>query len=173
MLPLIKRKKVNKFNITIIDNIHNNEKIDNFIPELVYKTVKKSLLNNENNTYTIEEIKSQLSRKSVERVRREIQDKFFVYIEVDNHIVAFAAISKKENKYEYSWLQVLPEHQGNGYANILSDISDKFIILLGVKEVFIESFQFPSTINFHKKRGFKKYYTQEGMTENLKMIKYF
>lgn len=161
-----------KYKIKKIDNINSNIEVDSEICKFIYNTVEASLLNNENNTYTQEDLDFEIGRKSVERVTREIKNKFLVYIEINNNIIAFGAISKKENKYEYTWLQVIPEYQNQGFANIISDIRDNYIKNLGVKEVFIQSFKFPNTIRFHKSRGFKEVGTSIAPT-HIDMVKKF
>ena len=158
------------YTIHTIDNLFNSQAVDKFIPEFVYNTIINSKLEQGHTVYKKEDMDAWLSRRSLQEVEKGIQNKFFAYIKESNgDISAFAAINKSNGKYYYSWLQVLPQYRGKGYAKILSDLRDQYIQLRGVKEITIESLKFENTLKYHEKRGFKYHDNQEGLTETVRM----
>ena len=167
------KEKTMEYKIIKVDNLMNTEEIRSDLPKLIFNTVNDSIYEVKCKLYTEEDIKLLAVRKSEKRVEKELKEKCFFYVEFKNKIIAFAAISRSGKNYCYSWLQVLPEYRNKGFANILSNIRDEYLLKLNVKQVLIESFFFEQTLKFHKSRGFEVYKDQSGLKETIRMIKRF
>lgn len=160
--------------INIIDNLFSTSHIPKNIELLVYKTILNSFRwANTEHEYSNDIIEKMSNNRSPEKILSQLKKSYFVYISNEmNQILAFASISKEEGKYYLSWLQVLPEHLGNGYARILSDHREEVLKKHSVDIAYIESLTFINSIQYHIHRGFKFDGDQTGLSHSIRMFKY-
>ena len=157
--------------VKIIDNLFSKNDIPEGLENLICNTIIQSLKNENNYEYTEEELLVMISRKNPNKIKDSLHKSLFLYIEEEGEIAAFSAINTQGETYFFTWIQVLPKFRGKGYAQILSNHKESILKEKNINQVYIESFIFENTINFHLKRGFKFIGNQEGLEYTLRMFK--
>jgi N-acetylglutamate synthase-like GNAT family acetyltransferase len=74
----------------------------------------------------------------------------------DDEVIGFCSIAKDNDGYELKRLNVRDDYQGQGLGSFITNLRMNILKEYGIKEVYIDSMLFPSTIRFHEKNGFTR-----------------
>lgn len=146
--------------INILDNLFNKSgnKIEPAKAEEIAELISDNMIvENNNSTYTQEEIMHMISNKTQATIEERLNNGLLIYLtDKSNNVKACGMVMYNDERYFAKILHVNKEYRGKGYANIICDIREEYLRENNIFEIFIESLKYPNTIRFHKKRGFEE-----------------
>ena len=143
--------------VNIVDNLgKKTRKLTDDEAEKISKLIQSTNLEENNDgTYSDEQIKYLTESRTPELVKKRAKDGFVVFLtNGDDEVVGCGMVVKWKDHYEERYLRVRDDYREQGLGKRICELREKKLKELGAKEVYIQSLKFENTINFNKKRGF-------------------
>jgi len=156
--------------VNIVDNLGKKDReITNDEAKKISNLIQGINLDENDGTYTSEEIAYLTKSRTPELVKKRSKDGFLVFLTNEkDEVIGCGMVVLWKGRYEERYLRVRKDYRGKGLGKTICNFREKKLKELGVKEVYIQSLKFKKTLSFNKARGFEE--TGEKTSKDLAVI---